>query len=271
MLETNPVKRMEMLRKELISQGKSWNKLNEFEQNVIVSTFGVSKEQAALGLSSDSARRKLQKQADEQARANKINMDWDKGLGNVKQTLVALQPKLDKMLINVANIVSKLFGFKSGNKGIQDTAKTMNEFLDNINIYLETKFFKSPGGKFLAKMFGISIPGDGPEKYSNAWDAIKDGHLENYLLQMKEEQDDAAVKGYNFGSGTTLKPVAQVVGFNQPQNSNLSMPASNMSTSAQKTTNAGKASAEQTINIAPAPIYLDGKQIASAIFKQTRR
>lgn len=138
MLETDPVKRMEMLRKELLKQGKSWDKLNVFEQNVIASTLGVSKEQAALGLSSDSVRKKLQKQADEQARQNKINQDWDKGLGNVKQTLLALGPKLDMILRSTADFISELFGFGPAGKNVVSTADAVGRALDGINAGIQS-------------------------------------------------------------------------------------------------------------------------------------
>ena len=273
MLETNPVKRMEMLRKELLSQGKSWDKLNVFEQNVIASTLEVSKEQAALGLSSDSARKKLQKQADQQARTNKINKDWDKGLGNVKETLVALQPKLDKMLINVANIVSKLFGFESGNKGIQDTAKTMNEFLDNINIYLETKFFKSPGGRFLAMLFGINDIDT--KNFSTLEKELKLGSaesLESKVIKEGNKNSSFNLPAYGHANDALVTKTGEVIKFN-PQDNIIATksPISRSAQGATATAGRGSGGGDQNITITPAPIYLDGKKIADAIFRQTRR
>ena len=138
MLETDPTKRMEMLRKELVSQGKTWDKLNVFEQNVIASTTGMSKEQLALGLSSEDVRKKLQAQAAEQAKLHKVNMDWDKGLANVKETLLALQPKLDIILRSVADFISELFGFGPAGKNVESTAFKVGRALDGINDVIRT-------------------------------------------------------------------------------------------------------------------------------------
>ena len=63
MMETDPTKRMVMLREELEKQGKSWNQLSVFEKNAITSTMGVNEEQAALILSDEKTRKKLEADA----------------------------------------------------------------------------------------------------------------------------------------------------------------------------------------------------------------
>ena len=149
MLETNPVKRMEMLRGELLKQGKTWDSLDTFEKNVITSTMGVSEQQAALALSSDDVRKKLQAQAAQQAKQNKVQQDWDKGLSNIKETLIAWEPLLDRLLRSVAQFISKLFGFGDAGDATAKTAAIVEQAIGdltggidnatkNINVFKET-------------------------------------------------------------------------------------------------------------------------------------
>lgn len=195
MLETNPVKRMEMLRKELLAQGKSWDKLNVFEQNVIASTLGVSKEQAALGLSSDSVRKKLQKQADEQARQNKLNMDWDKGLGNVKQTLLALGPKLDMILRSTADFISELFGFGPASKNVVSTADAVGRALDDINNAIRNA----------TKEINV---------YKDTWDSIfqpEDSAKADKMIELINKKNKTAVDLLELQKGLQEKDVQEIM------------------------------------------------------------
>lgn len=319
MLETDPTKRMEMLRKELLKQGKSWDKLNVFEQNIIASTLGVSKEQAALALSSDDVRKKLQKQADAQARANKLNMDWDKGLGNVKQTLLALQPKLDLILRSVADFISQLFGFGPASKSVTSTANSVGNALDGItsaiqnatkeiNIYKDTwdSIFSPEDSARADEMINlINKKGKSAEDLLKLQKGVQEKGVQDIMmrrLQSYEGKSQLEAKNTisKFGDtyskekvdsmeNTSIKKVqnrinikraddalitktGEVIKFNPDDN--ILATKSPISRSAQgATAQAGKAaqSSEQTINIMPAPIYLDGTKIAEAIFRQTRR
>ncbi len=130
MLETDPTKRMEMLRKELVKQGKTWDNINVFEKNVITSTLQLNEEQAALAFGSEGVRKKLQAQAAEQARVNKINMDWDKGLLNIKNSLINVSAEMGQLYRAVANVISKMFAWDNSFDAATDTAKIIKVTID---------------------------------------------------------------------------------------------------------------------------------------------
>lgn len=144
MLETNPEKRMEMVRSAITKQGLSWEKLNAFEKNVITSTLNLSEEQAQLAFASEDTRRKIVKQMEAKKRAARVDEDWNKGLTNIKQTLVAIGPHVQQLLIKLGNVVSQLFGFKSGSesattaaKGLEEIFKQLGDKFDQWNAYLK--------------------------------------------------------------------------------------------------------------------------------------
>jgi hypothetical protein len=125
MLETDPTKRMEMLRGELLRQGKTWEDLNTFEQNVITSTLNVDKSQAALILSSEKQRKILEAQAREKQKQIDINEKWNKGIGSIKQTMLAWQSILDELMRAITRLVGSILGFK-------DPAMSMIELANKI-------------------------------------------------------------------------------------------------------------------------------------------
>jgi hypothetical protein len=137
MMETNPEKRMEMLRKELDRVGKSFNLMNEFEQNVVASTMDVTREQASLMLGSDEAREKYKKLAAEKLKNKKFDEDWEKGIRNLKKTLLPWSKLLELLMRNVVDLVSAMFGF-------EDPGKNMIEIADKIQKFM-TKATKKVG------------------------------------------------------------------------------------------------------------------------------
>lgn len=322
MLETNPVKRMEMLRKELVKQGKTWDNLNVYEQNVIASTTGMSKEQLALGLSSEKVRKELQKQTDQQAYVNKINKDWDSGLVNIKKTLLALQPKLDLILRSVSDFVSELFGFGKAGDVTTSTANKIGIALDdinqvikdatkNINVYKDTwDSIFSPGDSAQADRMIELIQ----KKNKSAGDlleiqkSIQDEDVRNIMsrrlssyegksrleiqnimskfgntysakkmaaLGAKGEERAKKEMGPGLRSGmrndALITKTGQVIGFN-PQDNIIATKSPLQRTAQGVTATAGKTSAQQqNIVIMPAPVYIDSAQVATILFKATRR
>lgn len=109
MLETNPQKRMEMVRGALERQGKSWEKLNVFEKNVITSSLGVEESQAALILSSEKERRGLEAKAKQREEQIRVDERWNQGMGSIKKTLIAWGPLLDNLMREASNFIVKLF------------------------------------------------------------------------------------------------------------------------------------------------------------------
>lgn len=123
MLEKDPTKRMEMLRQQLLKTGKSWEQMSVAEKNVITNTLGVSESQAALVLSSDKERQKLEKQAKQRAANARVDEQWNQGLKSIMKTLLPWQALLDKLARKVSNFVAKLFGFKDAQDPIMQTAQ----------------------------------------------------------------------------------------------------------------------------------------------------
>jgi hypothetical protein len=137
MLETDPTKRMEMLRKELVKQGKEWNNLNVFEKNVITQTMGVNEETAALILSSEKERKKLESKRREKEKQIKVDEKWNKQLGQIKETLIAWEPLLDRLMRAVANFTARLFGFEGAGDVTADTAKSVENAIGGITAAVE--------------------------------------------------------------------------------------------------------------------------------------
>jgi hypothetical protein len=158
MLEENPERRMEMLRKQLDATGKSWDKLGKFEKDVITNTLGISEEQAALALTSGKARKEVERMAKEKAKDIKINQEWERGILNLKSSLVEIGPKLDMFLRKISDIVAKLFGFEGGGDAVKSGADAIGKMMDDINKNMDRyarQFFASPGGKLIAWMFDL--------------------------------------------------------------------------------------------------------------------
>ena len=133
MMETNPVKRMEMLRKELMKQGKSWDTLSVFEKNVITNTLHVDEQQAALALSSENARKKLEAQRMEQEKHVKINKDWEKGIDNLKQTMIPWQSIIDNLLRTIATFAAKIMGVNDAGGDMQKMAQGVQQKMQGFN------------------------------------------------------------------------------------------------------------------------------------------
>lgn len=108
MMETDPTKRMEMLRRELVKQGKEWDNLNTFEKNVITSQMGVDEQTAALMLSSDKERKKLKARKLEREKDIKINEHWNRGLNSIKSTVLALEPLINMLMRSFGRFAGKL-------------------------------------------------------------------------------------------------------------------------------------------------------------------
>jgi hypothetical protein len=132
MLETDPTKRMEMLRKALLDQGKSWEKLNVFERNVVTSALNVDEAQAALILSSEKERKSLEAKAREKENQIKVDEKWNEGLGSIKRTLIAWGPLLDNLMRSASNFLVRLFGGDSAAKNVSKTAHTAEAAIKSI-------------------------------------------------------------------------------------------------------------------------------------------
>ncbi len=118
MLETDPTKRLEMMRGELVKNGKEWENLTVFERNLIAENLGVDKSQAALILSSEKQRKKLEAQAAAAKKTADTNAMWEKGLNRIKRTLVAWGAEVDMLMRSVTEFTFALLGFEKPGKEI---------------------------------------------------------------------------------------------------------------------------------------------------------
>ena len=133
MMETDPTKRMVMLRTELERQGKSWKQLSVFEKNVITSTMGVNEEQAALILSDKKERDALEKKAKQKEKNIAMDEKWNNGLRSLQATLLPLGQMIDKVMRQVANITAKLLGFDSGADAVTNTTAALKSVIDGVS------------------------------------------------------------------------------------------------------------------------------------------
>jgi hypothetical protein len=138
MLETDPTKRMELFRKELTAQGKSWGLLSVFEKNVITQSLGVEESQAALILSSDEERKKLEAKANAKKKEIAINEKWNKGLQSIKTTLIAWSEELDNVMRSLTVLISTIFGWDSPAKNMQALADRIVNSMRNLSSWLTT-------------------------------------------------------------------------------------------------------------------------------------
>lgn len=226
MMQTDPTKRMEMLRKELLAQGKTWEKLSVFERNSITTTLGVDKATAQLMLSSEEERKKLEAKAKERERLIKVDERWNAGMGSIKKTLIAWGPLLEQLMIKAGNFIVKLFGGENGANVVRSAAnageaaikmisRAIDEATSQIDLYREA-------------WYDITEHSDS----GAAEDAIKlldkrNKSLEDYaklsqLFENKDVQDIATVKMKVDGrNDTQIKNAKDVMRALEEQKKNL--------------------------------------------------
>lgn len=127
MMETDTTKRMEILRKELVTQGKTWDKLDVFQKNVIKSATGLNDAQAALAFSSEDERKKLLDKAKQREKQIKIDEKWNKGINSIKKTLIAWGVVLDEVTRRATEFVFALLGFDEPGKNVHELALSLKK------------------------------------------------------------------------------------------------------------------------------------------------
>jgi len=154
MLETNPLKRMELVRKELLNQGKSWEKLSVFEKNVITQSLGVDKAQAALVLSSDKQRKALEREAKQREKAAKVNNEWERGLTNIKRTILPLAELVNQLMQSIGNLASQVLFGTSGMELMSKTGGTLQTIFSAITGAVDTVTKKLKGKDGFSPILG---------------------------------------------------------------------------------------------------------------------
>jgi len=171
MMETDSQKRLEMLREELVAQGKEWGNLNEFEQNLITTSLNVDKTQAMLFLGSEKQRKSAEKAASQKKRDIDVQKQWDRGINRTQKTLLAWGKILDGAMRAVTELVSAMFGFEKPGKNITSITQKIQKFMIGKNgLVSKTKDFAEAwreGGdalgpvattfKFLIESFKLGI------------------------------------------------------------------------------------------------------------------
>lgn len=263
MLETDPTKRMEMLREQLGDQGKEWDNLNEFEKNVIASNLKMDKSQLALGLSSKKVRDQYIAQQDQEKKNLKTNQEWEKGLMNVKEALNTLQPRLEKLMRTVANVVGKLFGMDTTN-GIMDTTKAMENFIDKLDQWFQNDFLNSPGGKILSYLFG---PKEKPKFQYQSPETVA---LEKQINATEARHQGSAVRGVN---DALITKRGDIVKFHQDDNimATKSMPSvPGKGGDTERIVKAIMSNMKTDVKVEVVEIKLDGKKVGEAQVRVSR-
>lgn len=132
LLAKKPEKRFELIRKELLAQGKVWDNLDEFQKNIITNTLQINEEQAALQFGSEKVRKQIQAQKREALANNKVQEDWGRGLNNIKKNLMSMETRVRELMRAVASFIAKLVGFPNASKPITDFAKTFDEMMGHV-------------------------------------------------------------------------------------------------------------------------------------------
>lgn len=113
LLETNPEKRFEMINEELQKQGKSWKNLDPFMKNVLTDTLKITNEQGALYFAQGNNRKEIEKYTKQQAKQMKLNNDWEKGIGNLKSSLINFKKELELLMRATSDVIARFFGFNN--------------------------------------------------------------------------------------------------------------------------------------------------------------
>jgi len=287
MLETNPEKRMEMLRKQLIAQGKEWNKLSVFERNVITQTLGVDEATASLVLSSDEERKKLERKANQKKKEIRINEEWNKSLTTIKSTLMAWGVELDRVMRAVTGLISTIFGWDTPGKNMQELASSLVKTFQDLTTWLNNtnenwSNWKGLDGygkalkvivetvqnlyKAFKLLSGITI-------FQALWDfgkALYSGASFGEALSSASARIQGDVPFLNelTGSSSMPAPPAQIKNTSTPTATPLT---SGGGSSTASTRSAGGASTGNIIKIELAAVYLDGKKIGEAQVKYSRQ
>lgn len=173
MLEQDPSKRLEMVRKQFKDQGKSWESMNRQERKFFAQTMNLSEEEAAGVLNSKLTLDQFQKQ---QAKAaKKKTSDEDKirkGLAATAETLHNFGQSWDKVTAAVGRLIKpilKVFGLSDDLEGKMSFGKRMEEvfgklvgFIDKIGKNEKVQAFIKMIADDVQSLFGTFLS-SGPE------------------------------------------------------------------------------------------------------------
>lgn len=206
MLETDPTKRMQMLGKELLEQGKHWGNLNVFEKNVLTQTLKIDKATAGLvfseknlGKSTEETSKIMAKRLKKQEDVTKANKQWEMSVGSLRSTLLNFKAEVDQIFQEIGRITidlaSQLFDLKLDPKNLAGSFReifgTIRNFLKGINVQEDIvnpivtmtqkvkDFFdsvsNSTGFRLLSKFFTSDKPKETTEEIEKRIEALSGG------------------------------------------------------------------------------------------------
>jgi hypothetical protein len=132
MMETDPTKRMEMVRKSLMAQRIEYDKLNPFQKNMIKNTLGISDVEAQRTFGSEKARKAIMLQQKEAAKQAKIDREWTKGMSNMRRTLINVAEEFGVVKRAIVDLMAKFLGFNNTQEGAVSIAKILREVFDQV-------------------------------------------------------------------------------------------------------------------------------------------
>ena len=295
MMETDPTKRMEMVRKQLVANGKEWENLSNFEKNVIAENLGVEKSQAALILSSEKERKKLEQKARAQKAVEKTQAQWNKGIHQIKKTLIAWGAELDNVMRSTTDFIFAILGFKKPGKEMSSITNLMTKGFRSLGSTIKDWTAQMRGEKattsgFIETLKGIKIAAkwvyDVFKSISNIFTEVSEKieNLTGGFVKMKDLAVEGAVGAANALSGgmfgTMTKGLgAAVEGFKAlgkepvvPKSSASAAPVklrnqTRINERSQRRTPRDAPGGSGHVKVVTTGVYLDGKLVGKQVAK----
>jgi hypothetical protein len=100
---------------------------------MIATTLKVDKAQAALILSSDEERKKLEAKAVARKRDQQVSENWEKGIRRIQKTLLPWSALLDAVMRGFTEIAAAMLGLDKPGKAIQKLASMIGTWMKNLS------------------------------------------------------------------------------------------------------------------------------------------
>lgn len=199
MMETDPSKRMEMITKALKDRRVEYSKLLPFEKNLLKQQTGWSDEQLQMAIGTEKEKEKLRSLNQEKERAAKINQWWEKGILNIKSSLVEWGAELSILYRSISNVVAKMFGFEDASTGTIDVVngikggiKSLTKLFNNMNENIKN------GALFNLKDW-LSGPKEELKEFVS-YLGDKNGFAKDFVETLKQVGETAKTIGKVFGA-----------------------------------------------------------------------
>lgn len=161
MMEDDPSKRIEMIRKQLQAQGRDFEHMSRRERNLISETMGITEEEVAGVLSSGQTLEEFQKkQAKEKENQKNDEKALRKAMMDTAQTMYAFGQQIDRITMRIAKVLrpfTDMIGLtEKGKEGFSGLGALANKVFDGIDNFL-TKVSKNKSFNKLLTDLGVII------------------------------------------------------------------------------------------------------------------